>query len=205
MIGDVKERLVDIGLPIVLGVVSVFIVIALFSLRPPGPADDGNQGPASPAQQPPAVEGPGEPSAPTLPAIPEGPDAAAAAPGEAIPETTTDEVEPDLQALPEGEIGLTRIGFSFAGVVGACNVDLEAWTHVAVSRDLLEDYPCGSEVRVTLPEPVGGRDGGTFLVGDTMNPVHERALNIYVGEDEPAFEYGLLEGGTVAGADQGEE
>jgi 3D (Asp-Asp-Asp) domain-containing protein len=97
-----------------------------------------------------------------------------------------------------GEIELTRIGFSYAGVVGACNVELEPWRHVAVSRDLLAEYPCGTEVMVTLPEPVGGREGGIFIVGDTMNPIHERTVNIYVAEDEPAFEYGLLEGGVFS-------
>jgi 3D (Asp-Asp-Asp) domain-containing protein len=94
---------------------------------------------------------------------------------------------------------LTRIGFSFAGVVGACGVELEPWQHVAVSRDLLAEYPCGSTVRVTLPEEVGGRTSADLVVGDTMNPMHERTINIYVSQDEPAYQYGLLEGGTFEG------
>jgi|FLYL01.1.fsa_nt_gi 3D (Asp-Asp-Asp) domain-containing protein len=186
-----KERLIDLGLPIALGVVSVLIVITLFNLQPGTPERARTSTPAANetvTPSPPPATRQDETTAPPLGAPPvEEP--AAPIQARTIPEPRT--------VMP-GEIELERIGFSYAGVVGACNVELEPWRHVAVSRDLLAEYPCGSEVVVTLPEEVGGREGGVFIVGDTMNPIHERTVNIYVAEDEPAFEYGLLEGGVFS-------
>lgn len=97
--------------------------------------------------------------------------------------------------LPPGTLELERIGYSFVtGGPGSCGVVLEAWTHVAVSRDLLEAYGCGAEVTVTLDDPVDGRTEVLAVIGDTMNPSFSRTVNVYVGEDEPAFEYGLTTG-----------
>lgn len=97
--------------------------------------------------------------------------------------------------LPPGTLELDRIGYSFVtGGPGSCGVVLEAWTHVAVSRDLLEAYGCGAEVTVTLDDPVDGRTEVLAVIGDTMNPSFSRTVNVYVGEDEPAFEYGLTTG-----------
>ena len=94
-----------------------------------------------------------------------------------------------------GSVQLERIGFSFVtGNTHACGVVLEAWQHVAISRDLLERYPCGSEVTLTLDEPVDGRSTVTAVVGDTMNPDNANTVNIYVGTDEPAQEYGVQTG-----------
>ena len=98
------------------------------------------------------------------------------------------------QPLPAGAFDLERVGFSFAGAVGACSVPLEAWRHVAVSRDILAEYPCGSEVTVDLAEPVAGRNSFRAVVGDTMNESNVRTVNIYVAPDEPAFEYGVVAG-----------
>ncbi len=97
--------------------------------------------------------------------------------------------------LPPGTLELERIGYSFVtGGPGSCGIVLEAWTHVAVSRDLLEAYGCGAEVTVTLDDPVDGRTEVLAVIGDTMNPSFSRTVNVYVGEDEPAFEYGLTTG-----------
>ncbi len=80
------------------------------------------------------------------------------------------------------------------GGAGACGIVLEPWTHVAVSRELLEAYGCGAEVTVTLDDPADGRTSVDAVVADTMNPSFSRTVNVYVGEDEPAFDYGLTAG-----------
>ncbi len=103
------------------------------------------------------------------------------------------------RVLPSGTLELERVGFSFVtGGPGACGVVLEAWTHVAVSRDLLDTYGCGAEVTVTLDDAAGGRTEVVGVIGDTMNPSFSRTVNVYVGEDEPALEYGLTTGTFVA-------
>ena len=103
--------------------------------------------------------------------------------------------------LPTGTEALSRIGFNFAtGQEGACSIPLEPWQHVAVSRDLLAEYGCGAQVTVTLPEPINGREEVTAVIADTMGPDAQRTVNIYVASDEPAFDYGLLEGGSVKAA-----
>ena len=112
-----------------------------------------------------------------------------------VSETATSEVVGSPEPLPAGAFELERVGFSYVtGGPGSCGIVLEAWTHVAVSDDILADYPCGSEFTVALDETVGGRDSFTAVVGDTMNPANSRTVNIYVGEDEPALEYGVREG-----------
>ena len=117
------------------------------------------------------------------------PPAARPAAGLAAPAATPPRV------LPSGTLELERIGYSFVtGGPGACGVVLEAWTHVAVSRDLLEAYGCGATVTVTLDDPVDGRTEVLGVIGDTMNPSFSRTVNVYVGEDEPAFEYGTTAG-----------
>ena len=115
-------------------------------------------------------------------------DASADAPAIAAP-------PPEPRVVPEGSVALERIGYSYVtGGPGACGVVLEAWVHVAVSRDLLAAYGCGAEVLVTLDDPAGGRSEVAGVIGDTMNPSFERTVNVYVGEDEDAFAYGLTTG-----------
>lgn len=101
----------------------------------------------------------------------------------------------------EGAIALDQIGFDYArGNVGACNIPLEPWQHVAVSRDLLRDYGCGTRVIVVLPETIGGRDRVVAIVADTMSPSVERTVNVFISPDEPALQYGLLDAGQFAPA-----
>lgn len=101
--------------------------------------------------------------------------------------------------LPDGSVELERVGFSYVtGGAGACSVVLEAWLHVAVSRDLLAEYGCGATVSVTLDDPAGGRSEVQAVIGDTMNPVHSNTVNIYVGQDEDALSYGVTTGTLTA-------
>lgn len=111
-------------------------------------------------------------------------------------ESPVDEAEPEeVVPVSEGNLVLERIGFSFVtGGAGACSIVLEPWRHVAVSRDILATYPCGTELSITLAEPIGGRQSFRAIVADTMNPVHEKTVNIYVGQEEPALSYGVREG-----------
>lgn len=103
----------------------------------------------------------------------------------------TDPPEP----VPEGVVELERVGFSYVtGGAGACEIVLEPWEHVAVSRELLAEYGCGAEVTVELADETDGRSQVQAVVADTMNPSFSRTVNVYVGEDEPALDYGLTTG-----------
>jgi hypothetical protein len=140
-------------------------------------------------------------SAPTLTSPEEAPPVAEAPASQ--PESTPVTVAPSVAEAPapnpvvrpEGAIELQRIGFSFVtGGAGACGVTLEAWKHIAVSRELLAEYGCGTELTLTLDEEIAGRTSFQAVIGDTMNPVHSSTANIYVGEGEPALEYGVTTG-----------
>ena len=98
-------------------------------------------------------------------------------------------------ALPAGTTEVERVGFAYAtGSEGACGVPLTAWAFVAVSRDLLTTYPCGTAVTLTLDDETAGRREVTARVGDTMGADITNTVNIFVGEDEPALEYGVTQG-----------
>lgn len=156
-----------------------------------------------------ASDAAGDPEADTE-ADPEG-DAANEVENEADAGGDAEEAEGDAEAdadgagpdptVPAAEAGtpaaddavtLGRVGYTYVtGGAGACGVTLEAWRHVAVSRELLEAYGCGAELVLTLDAPVAGRERVEVIVGDTMNEAWSRTVNVYVGEDEPALEYGL--------------
>jgi len=102
------------------------------------------------------------------------------------------------EPLPDGAIDLQSIGFSYVtGGAGACGVTLKAWRHVAVSRDILAKYPCGSKITINIDKPIAGHSSFKAIVGDTMNKKHTKTVNIYVGKDEPALEYGRQKGSLV--------
>lgn len=216
-----RDRIIDIGLTVLLVVVAFGITWTLFSLnraptrprvaQPPAteaPAgDDAETGrgtgivPLAPdADDPsPAEEGRDVPAAENAPADEAADDTTAAeepATGEAEPaDATADAPAAPIEPVPEGEVALERIGFSFVtGGAGACGIVLEPWRHVAVSRDLLERYGCGSEITVHLEDEKAGRSEVAAIVADTMNPVHRRTVNVYVGQDEPALQYGVTSG-----------
>ena len=99
------------------------------------------------------------------------------------------------EVMNDDPIILERIGFSFVtGGSGACGVVLEPWRHVAVSRELLESLGCGAEISIGFDSPRGGQEKITAVVGDTMNPSHYRTVNVFVGQEEPALEYGVTSG-----------
>lgn len=221
-----KGRLVDILLIITLVLVAFGITYTLLTLNrgqtspPPAattPADPPAESAAAPVDSdlPVVPDGlPGDPEG--LPVIGGGPadedgaaadpDAGAEADDPAESEVTADDDadEADEEPAPprtlaEGELELESVGFSFVtGGAGACGVVLEAWEHVAVSRELLADLGCGAEVQLELADEVGGRTFVNATIGDTMNPSHTMTVNIYVGEDEPAFEYGRTTGILLA-------
>ena len=118
-----------------------------------------------------------------------------AAEEEAITEGISVEDSPDIIAVPEGAIELERIGFSYVtGSVGACNITLEPWKHIAVSRDIRETYPCGSELTVRFETPIDGRSSFSGIVADTMNPSKVKTVNVYVETQELALAYGITDG-----------
>jgi len=125
-------------------------------------------------------------------------DAASSEQTPANSETGTPVVEVVAAPLPAGSFELQSIGFSYVtGGAGACGITLEAWKHVAVSRDILAKYPCGSEITINIDKPIAGHSSFKAIVGDTMNKKHTKTVNIYVGKNEPALEYGRQEGSLV--------
>jgi 3D (Asp-Asp-Asp) domain-containing protein len=202
-----RSRLLDVVLIVGLVAVAGGIMWTLFNLGSSPRTDAPTPSTVSPAPSTPAgsqvtpvdpagsqvtpVDPAGSQATPVDPdgavAPPAGPDDAATPPSDAPP--------PPPREVPAGSVALERIGFSYVtGGPGACGVVLEAWVHVAVSRDLLATYGCGTEVLVTLDDPAGDRSEVVGVIGDTMNPSFERTVNVYVGEDEDAFAYGLTSG-----------
>jgi hypothetical protein len=216
-----RSRIVDLALLVGLVAVSGGILWTLFTLgAEPRPATATPTPPAV-AAAPPATDPPGGASAgargvvaiapDTLPdanaatdaadaPVPSDAAAGVADAGAAADAATPDDDVPPPAPVPpvvraDGTIELERIGFSYVtGGAGACGVVLEAWVHVAVSRDLLAAYGCGAEVTVALDDAAGDRSQVVGVIGDTMNPSFARTVNVYVGEDEDAFAYGLTTG-----------
>jgi hypothetical protein len=203
-LGAMRSRLLDVVLIAGLVVVAGGIMWTLFNLGTTSQPATTPATPAAPTAQPAAPAGPTvSPMAPNTVVVPPGEptetDAGAPEAVDAPPATADTDAPPagppPPRAVPPGTVALERVGFSFAtGGTGACGVVLEPWRHVAVSRDLLAAYGCGAEVVVTLDDPAGGRDEMVGVIGDTMNPSFELTVNVYVAEDEPAFQYGLTTG-----------
>jgi hypothetical protein len=202
-----KERYVDIALISALVLIAATIVYTLFvPARPRIQAGTAPQVAVEETVQPETPDAPSEEG--VSPVSLDTPETSAEPSNEATneeqiqaatPETPTSE-EPELEEttpsapLPEGTIDLERVGFSFVtGGTGSCNIVLEPWQHVAVSLDLREKYPCGSEITITLNEEVAGRTSFKAIVGDSIRNA-ERTVNVYVGQDEPALEYGIKDG-----------
>lgn len=207
-----KDRVIDISLLVALGVISLIIVFALLNL---GRSRGSAEGDATPPSEesvliPEDSANDSQTNDDSVSSSPDNEQADSEAEDSANAETesaedtateqeeTAEENEDEARVIPEGDVTLERIGFSFAsGQEGACAIPLQPWEHVAVSRDLLDAYGCGTEVVVNLPETINGRDSFTAVIADTMNPSFSNTVNIYVAEDEPAFEYGILDGGTL--------
>ena len=212
-----KGRLVDILLIITLVLVAFGITYTLLTLNrgqtrpPPEPVTQVETPAVQPQQQqdadlPVVPEGlPVDPEAlPVIGGGDPGDDTTAPAENdetetEVAEEETEEEAPAPPRTLAAGEQELQSVGFSFVtGGAGACGVVLEPWEHVAVSREILADLGCGAEVQIELADEVGGRSMVNATIGDTMNPSHTMTVNIYVGEDEPAFEYGRTTGILLA-------
>ena len=204
-----NQRQLDLALLLGIGVLLVVILVLALSGAPLSAAGDISD----PVDRVTAVDADAEAEAVADPEpASEEPSAQAqsgtATVAEAVGEVTegetapvrTDEAEAAsvadaADALPAGSVPLERIGFAYAtGSEGACGVPLTAWGHVAVSRDLLAAYPCGSAVTLTLDDEIAGRREVTAQVGDTMGAEIVATVNIFVGQDEPALEYGVTSG-----------
>ena len=187
-------RLIDTILLALLAVILLAILVLAFGVGRPRPAEVAAP-PAAIAPTAPALEGvqplpPGGVQQPSPTASPAPP----LAPTPTAPEPTT----PPRPPLPAGEVALSRVSFAFANGVGACNIPLQPWQHVAVSPDLMATYGCGAAVRVTLAEPVAGRNTVTAVIADLMGPSMTGAINIFVAPDEPALQYGVVAGSLAS-------
>lgn len=189
-------RLIDTILLALLGIIMLAILVLAFGVGRPRPAE---------VAAPPAAAAPTAPPLEAVQPLPPGgapqpsPQVSPSPPLTPSPATAT---PPDTAAqrppLPAGEVPLSRVSFAFANGVGACNIPLQPWQHVAVSPDLMATYGCGAAVRVTLAEPVAGRTTVTAVVADLMGPAMTRAINIFVAPDEPALEYGVVAGSLAS-------
>jgi len=114
-----------------------------------------------------------------------------------IAEVVVEEAPIVITPVAEGSLTLERVGFSaITGGVGACNVILESWKHLTVSRDIKATHPCGTTLTVVFDDPVAGRTSFTGVVGDTMGPSTTKTVNVYVETKELALTYGI-NGGTL--------
>jgi hypothetical protein len=197
-----REKAIDVALIVTLIIVAFGITWTLLTL---------NRGDSRPAESPPVTQRE-TPRGTQITPLPVDPaqqgrateDRSQGDGGRAPATETRDQASPgaiqqaeatEPEPVPPGAVRLERVGFSFVtGGAGACGIVLEPWRHVAVSRELLAAYGCGAEVAITLDDEKGGRSQFQAVVGDTMNPSFSRTVNIYVGEDEPALEYGVTSG-----------
>lgn len=192
-----NQRQLDLALLGGIGVLLlVILVLALSSAPTLRPGDISNPAVQGADAEPAELETPAaEPAETAQPAPSEtSSPAAGEAEGDGAASTAT-EITVQGDAPRAGATGVERIGFAYAtGAAGACGVPLTAWAFVAVSRDLLETYPCGTAVTLTLADETAGRRTVTAEVGDTMSADITNTVNIFVGEDEPALEYGVTRG-----------
>ncbi|HEX7022527.1 MAG TPA: hypothetical protein VF171_06700 [Trueperaceae bacterium] len=190
-----KHRLIDTALLVGLGIVAAVIAYSLLNLgRQPHLRVVSSDPPVTTGTANEAAE------APVLPVLPEVEPAAR----DSAQEEPEPAPEQEAEAAAPGAVTLNQIGFSYVtGGAGACGITLEPWKHIAVSRELLERYGCGAKVHVTLGKEVGGHKSFDAIIADTMSPTWTRTVNIYIGKDEPAFQYGLLDEGTLTAEDQG--
>lgn len=198
-----REKVIDIALIVTLIIVAFGITWTLLTLnrsqtRPPDrPAADErasrNSTEITPLPIDPSVRGDQNSGPPT--AVNRQDDAASARERPSVQPEPTEPRVAEAEPVPPGPVLLERVGFSFVtGGAGACGVVLEPWRHVAVSRELLAAYGCGADITIVLDEAKDGRREFDAVIGDTMNPSFSRTVNVYVGEDEPALEYGVTSG-----------
>ena len=191
-----RERWIDVALMLGLFCVAGIIVWTLFGAPTPQIQSASTPQQVTPPSEPETITPIQPDEAVTLEVeTPTTPDMIETPSAESIEATAEETLSVQL---PEGAFELNRIGFSFVtGGAGACGMVLEPWKHVAVSRDILAKYPCGSTFSIQLDKSVAGRDSFRAVVGDTMNPVHNLTVNVYVATDEPALEYGLQDGSLI--------
>lgn len=209
-----NQRQLDLALLVGIGALLVVILILALSSAPRSAAGDiddpvervaAARAAAEATASAPAAAGSAAGSAaeqaPPTPTTVGGAAAAVAvgeSPEEAQPEAGEEaavSAAPPSEDAAAGAETLERVGFAYTtGEEGACGVPLQAWQHLALSRDLLARYPCGTTVTLTLEDAVAGRSTVRAQVGDTMGADISGTVNIFVAEDEPALEYGVTRG-----------
>lgn len=213
-----NQRQLDLALLVGIGVLLVVILGLALSSAPLSAAGDIDDPVARVAAARAAADEADDTVTPGALPTPEGTQAGETAePTPSTPTTVGGAAAVEVGEDPEGEVGvdegagadaapsevtpaagavtLGRVGFAYTtGGEGACGVPLAAWQHLALSRDLLARYPCGTTVTLTLEDEVAGRSTVRAQVGDTMGADISGAVNIFVGEDEPALEYGVTRG-----------
>ena len=196
------QRQLDLALLGGIGVLLFVILVLALSSAPTLRASDISDPAASVAEPAeteaaPADTDPVEETAQTVPPVPtETGELAAGEAGNETGVSGTDLTAGAAEDAPTaGTTAVDRVGFAYAtGSEGACGVPLTAWAFVAVSRDLLATYPCGTTVTLTLDDEIAGRREVVAQVGDTMGAAIANTVNIFVGEAEPALEYGVTQG-----------
>ncbi len=98
---------------------------------------------------------------------------------------------------PNKMIYLKRVSFYQAQVsqtnsdpsTSACGKTKKPWTQIAVSRDLFNKLSCGKEVILHLPDKKI-----KAVVWDKMNRRYSNSADVLVGNNEPAYMYGVKKG-----------
>lgn len=115
----------------------------------------------------------------------------------------TIKVSSDYTPDSEGEkkpnkiIYLKRVSFYQAHVsqtdsdpsYSACGKTKKPWKQIAVSRDLFNKLGCGKEVILHLPDKKI-----KAVVWDKMNRRYSNSADVLVGNNEPAYAYGVRKG-----------
>lgn len=186
------QRRLDLALLVGIGILLLVILILALSAAPRQGAGDISD---PVLRVTPSAESDLEPVAPVTPEAGSSSASPQTGPVNKAPATSaTQEEGVSPQPAPDA-VPIRRIGFAYAtGTAGACGVPLTAWSYVAVSRDLLETYPCGTAITLTLSDEVAGRTEVVAQVGDTMGADITDTVNVFVGEGEPALEYGVTSG-----------
>lgn len=192
-----KDKAIDIVLLVILTLVALVIMWTLFTLTPNRAGQVSRQDvvPQTEFAQAEQAQAAANARNDAVIAVEPGADDADTT-NEATTPATDDSDAQATVAIPEGATELEQIGFNSAtGQRGACNVPIEPWKHIAVSRDFLNTYGCGANVTITLAKPVNGRSSVDAIIADTMGPNTTGSVVIYVPEDEP--NYALQVGGAL--------
>lgn len=97
-----------------------------------------------------------------------------------------------LPAPAEAARHVTATFYTQTGNTPACGQLRKPYVQVAVSRDLLRHYPCGTRIGVWLARPFAGRWVLTAVVSDTTGPRARDTVDVLVPSYRLAVKAGRI-------------